>query len=200
MIDTSASGEISHGPNTEDVCLDDLPVIKLSTQNVNQASRIARRRSQSYEKIDGGRIYGHQSSYEAHLTGVIGETAVAEFYNTSINTRPSCHGDDGYDLNIHEVTIDVKTTRTSECSYPKLIVSANAKPTADLYYLVHWVGSRVVRISGYASRYRVFDRSPERFPGEDLNYVVPCSELIVPPEEQPPHPAEEILFHEAEML
>ena len=199
MTRNEPRGEISPEPSPADVPLRDLPTIDLSDQQFTEAERIAHERSRSYEDIDDRRLYGEQTNLDAHLTGVIGELAVAELYDGTIDREIYERGDEGYDLVLNGTTIEVKTTRTSSLTRPVLIVPSEPTPAADYYFLVHWVEPRTVRIIGYASRDRVLDREPRRFPGTTWNYIVPPAELFIPSEHSPPQRVEQQLFFEGEL-
>jgi len=199
MIYKEPSQEVTHGPTPADISIGNLPTVKLTEQQLQRASQIARQRNDTYQKIDGGRVCGEQESYDAHLTGVVGELAVAVQYDGTIDSQTYETGDDGYDLCFGECTIDVKATRTTSRTRPNLIVSADPTPSAAFYYLTHWVEDRLVRIVGYAPQSRVLDREPRQFPGQTLNYIVPPEELFRPPEYRPPQPIEQLLFSEVEM-
>ncbi len=53
-------------------------------------------------------------------------------------------------------------------------------PSADLFVLLHRIGPQTVRIVGTATYAEVVNREPEEKPGDDLNFVVPQSELRLP--------------------
>ena len=199
MSQNESFREVSLGPNPANVPLTDFPVVKLSDQQLREAKRIASRRSESYEAIDGGRVHGNQTYQDAHLTGVVGELAVAQLYDGTIDRRVYDHGDNGHDLVFGQTTLDVKTTQTSALSRPDLIVPVDPTPTADYYFLTHWLDDYHVRILGYASRETILDREPRRFPGTTLNYVVPPTELQTPSEYNPPRCVDELLFFEGEV-
>lgn len=190
--------QISRGPTPGDVPLSDLPVIKLSEQKLTEARKIARQRSESYANIDGGRLHGDQTSRDAHLTGVVGELAVAELYSGSIDRGIYERGDEGYDLLFDGTSIDAKTTQTTALTRPDLIVPTHPAPPADYYYLIHWFETHSARVVGYASQDCVLDCEPRYFPGATQNYVIPPSELAIPSEYQPPQRVEQQLFFEAE--
>ncbi|MFC7028510.1 hypothetical protein ACFQH8_15980 [Halomicroarcula sp. GCM10025710] len=176
--------EVSLGKTPADLPLA-APCVKLTDQQLQDARGIAYRRSRSYESIDGGQVHGEQSYRDAHLTGVVGELAVAQLYDGRIDRDVYEHGDEGHDLIFGRTTFDVKTTKTTALSRPDLIVPVDPTPIADYYFLTHWVEEHRVRVIGYASRGTVLDREPRRFPGETLNYVVPPTELQTPGEYNP---------------
>ncbi len=199
MTRNEPRGEISLGPNPADVPLRELPTIDLTDHQFSEAEQIAHERIESYEGIDDRRLFGEQTNLDAHLTGVVGELAVAELYDGTIDRETYERGDEGHDLAFNGTTIDVKTTRTSSLTRPDLIIPTDPTPTADYYFLVHWVEPRTARIIGYASRDRVLDREPREFPGTTWNYIVPPSELFIPSEHRPPQRVEQQLFFEAEL-
>lgn len=199
MNKNDSTRQICPGPTPGDVPLNDLPLIELSEQHLNEAEKIARQRSKSYANIDGGRLYGVQEIQDAHLTGVIGELAVAELYDGSIDRNIYEKGDEGYDLLFDDTSIDVKTTQTPALTRPDLIVPTDPAPTADYYYLVHWFETHSARVIGYASQERVLNREPKCFPGTTQNYVIPPTELTLASEYQPPQRVEQHLFFEGEL-
>lgn len=181
MQRTTLCREKSHGdPSSESVPLDELPVIELSTRDIRKAYRLASNRNSSYLSIDGGRIYGSQTGRDAHVTGLVGEIAVAQFLGSSLDENVYSGGDDGFDTILNGITIDVKSTKTEALDRPELIVPAHPEPNAHLYFLTHWIADREVRLIGYASLDRVINREPERAPGTTLNYIVPPRELCSP--------------------
>lgn len=176
------------GPTPADVPLNKLPTVTLTDDKLQDAQRIAEARNRSYDKIDGGRVCGDQTSTDAHTTGVIGELVYATRYNVQIDDSVYSYGDDGYDFS-GAITVDVKTTET-HIDRPGLIVPTEPAPAADLYFLVHQIGEKTGRIIGFATRATVTDRTPVRKPGNDLNYVVEQDELWLPPDLNEEHPDE----------
>jgi hypothetical protein len=168
------------GPTPADVPLSKLPTVTLTDDQLRDAQRIAEARNESYDKIDGGRVCGDQTSTDAHTTGVIGELVYATRYNDEIDDSVYSYGDSGYDFS-GTITVDVKTTGT-HLDRPALIVPVDPVPTADLYFLVHRIGEKTARIIGFATHATVTDQTPVRKPGTDLNYVVEQDELWLPPD------------------
>lgn len=199
MSQNESTREVSLGPTPADVPISDFPVVQLTDQQLQEAKRVAFGRSESYECIDGGRVYGEQSCQDVHLTGVIGELAVAQLYDGSIDREVYDRGDGGHDLVFDQTTIDVKTTQTTALTRPDLIVPTDPSPSADYYYLVHWFETHTARIVGYTSQDCVIDREPRCFPGTTENYVISPSELAIPSEYQPPQRVEQQLFFEGEL-
>jgi len=191
--------EVSLGPTPAGVPLSDFPVVQLTDQQLQEAKSVACRRSESYESIDGGRVHGEQSCQDAHLTGVVGELAVAQLYDGTVDREVYERGDDGHDLAFGRTTIDVKTTQTTAISRPDLIIPIDPKPTADYYFLTHWIDDHQVRVLGYSSQDTVLDREQRQFPGSTLNYVVQHAELQIPSEHNPPQRVEDVLFFEGEV-
>jgi hypothetical protein len=179
MTDNDPSGEIPSGQTAADVPLDLLPVVELTDDQYERAEQLAHRRDKSYDSIDGGRVYGTQTSADVHCTGVVGELAYAIKNGLCIDESVYEYGDAGYDLTDGGVTIDTKTTWT-QLDRPDLIVPVEPSPAADLFVLLHRIGPQTVRIVGTATYAEVVDREPEEKPGNDLNFVVPQSELRLP--------------------
>lgn len=174
-------GEKSPGPTPADVPIEALPTVELTTAQMVRAEEIAQSRNDSYASINGGRVCGNQSSTDAHLTGVVGELAYALHYDESIDTEIYEYGDGGYDFSPGSLKIDTKTTATY-INRPSLIVPVEPSPRADLYFFLHRIEERKVRIIGFATRATVVDQTPIRKPGDDLNFVVPQSDLRLPPD------------------
>ncbi len=181
MSQNNLSREKSPGPTPADVPIEALPTVELSTAQFARAEEIAQSRSDSYIPINGGRVCGNQSSTDAHLTGVVGELAYAIHYDESIDSEIYEHGDNGYDFSPGSLTIDTKTTAT-HIEHPSLIVPVEPRPTADLYFFLHRIEERKVRIIGFTTLATVLDQTPIRKPGDNLNFVVPQTELRLPPD------------------
>ncbi len=180
MINNDPSEQKPLGLTPADVSLNLLPTVELTDEQFDRAREIAHSRNKSYERIDGGRICGDQTSFEAHLTGVVGEMAIAIQTGRCIDESIYQYGDGGSDFQ-DSVEIDAKTT-TTHVERPSLIVPVEPSPTADLYHLLHRIDTRTVRIIGFATHATVTDRTPVREPGDSLNYFVPPDELWLPPE------------------
>ena len=192
--------KVSHGTTPVDVSLSDFPIVNLTEDQLREAKRIACHRSESYESIDGGQVYGEQSCQDVHLTGVIGELAVAQLYGGTIDREIYERGDNGHDLVFDQTTFDVKTTQTDATSRPDLIVPVDPNPAADYYFLSHWIDDQRVRVLGYASKNTVLGCEQRRFPGSTLNYVVDHEDLQVPSKQRPPKRVEDLLFFEGEVV
>lgn len=161
--------------------LDSLPTITFDEYLWDLAHGIADLRNRTYNAIDGGRVFGDQSSRGAHLIGVLGELAVAEYLDGMVPedvTVLERYGDRGWDLEIGSARVDVKCTGTY-LDIPDLIVPRYPKPSADGFILAHRVAEREVRLFGYAPRNQLLSKSPQRHPGDTLNYVVPAHELAL---------------------
>lgn len=162
-----------------------LPVVELTTEQLQRVDALAEQRSETYDPIDGGVLFGERDSLTSHQIGLLGELAVAQFYNLSIDSNIYELGDDGTDLELHGESIDVKATATDAMERPELLVRADKSLSADLYvraHVINWdrTGARV-RIIGAASKSVVEDREPQRHPWETKNYVVPPRELTFLP-------------------
>lgn len=162
-----------------------LPVVELTTEQLRRVDALAEQRSETYDPIDGGVLFGERDSLTSHQIGLLGELAVAQFYNLSIDSNIYELGDDGTDLELHGESIDVKATATDAMERPELLVRADKSLSADLYvraHVINWdrTGARV-RIIGAASKSVVEDREPQRHPWETKNYVVPPRELTFLP-------------------
>ena len=189
MSITNSDREKSLGPiSPASVPLRALPVVELTNEQLQRVDNLAQERSETYDSIDGGVLFGGQDSLTSHQIGLLGELAVAQFYGLSIDSDIYRLGDDGTDLVLHGSTIDVKATATDAMERPELLVRADKSHkslNADLYiraHVINWdsTGARV-RIIGAASKATVQDREPQRHPWETKNYVVPPRELSLLP-------------------
>ena len=89
-----------------------------------------------------------------HLTGLLGEDALAKHLGISDRLDVEVYtdgGDDGFDLRFRGATIDVKTVGQHR-SDPDLTVDAYRPLHADYYALASRVGETDVRLVGYAPR------------------------------------------------
>lgn len=155
--------------------IDDCPTVSLTEQEYQIAWHIAAARAISYEGVKD-EPFGSQGRFDAHLTGVLGEVAVAKAVGSEFDDRIYVRGDAGHDLPISGHAADVKATST-HTPEPSLLVRADRKPSAEMFILAHRIEDRTVRLVGWADRQMVTDRSPERKPGARRNYVVPFEEL-----------------------
>jgi hypothetical protein len=154
---------------------EDCPVVTLTEQEFRIGWHIAAARTISYEGVSD-EPFGSQDRFEAHLTGVLGEVAVAKAARSEMDKQIYVHGDAGHDLPIAGYSADVKATAT-HVPEPDLIVPADSEPTAEMYVLAHRIEERKVRLVGWADKDTLTDRAPEREPGSTLNYIVPFDEL-----------------------
>lgn len=168
-----------------DVPVGMMPTVELSKEQVHQATQLAKDRNQSYTAIDGGQLFGPNTSLTSHQVGILGELAVAVAYPAEIDKEQYEFGDDGADLSIWGNRVDVKSTATTAMTRPELLVRADRDVTADLYMLTHLVewgpNGAVVRLLGYTTRENVLQRTPRQHPGQMENYVVTPQELSLPP-------------------
>ena len=169
-----------------DVPLESLPVIELSANQLQRVAQLAQQRNDSYRRIDGGVVFGDRRALENHLVGIVGELAVGKLYNIAIDTATYAYGDDGVDLELAGMELDVKTTASKKARLPELLVRADKPLRADLYIRTYILeldkntGTRV-RVIGCASAERVATTEPRRHPGQRLNHVVEPSEMNLPP-------------------
>ena len=176
----------SPGMTPADVPIDQLPVVKLTAEQVKRAADIAQSRCESYDSIDGGIVFGSQSLLHSHQVGVVGEMAVAKLYDVSFDDQTYQYGDQGSDLRLAGLRTDVKSTASDKVRLPELLVRADKSITAELFIRAHvlqWgadLGAQV-RIIGCAKRSVVAATEPKRHPGHTLNYVVEPSQMALPP-------------------
>lgn len=168
-----------------EVQIDELPVLELDAGQISKVESLARSRARSYEDLDTDEEFGHYDSITRHTVGILGEMAVAQWYNVAIDSSRYEFGDDGYDIVLWGKTVDVKTTATQKLDLPELIVRANRELTADVYFLTHvlnWSPEEArIRLIGYATAEQVRRQSPERHPGSRKNRVIVPNDLRLPP-------------------
>lgn len=153
----------------------DCPVVTLSEQEFEICWHIAAARTLSYEGVSD-EPFGEQNQFQAHLTGTLGEAAVAQATRSQMDDAVYIYGDPGRDLDLWGHAADVKTTAT-HLQKPDLIIGAEQSLDAELYVLAHRISERQIRLLGWADADTVTDRQPEREPGTTLNYIVPFREL-----------------------
>lgn len=185
MKSTTPPGESSPPtvPNSSEAT--ESPVARITDHQLESATRIAEQRARSYRQIDGGRICGTLSNAEAHEIGVIGELAFADLYDTQLDDQIYERGDEGYDFDVNNCKIDIKTTQTESVAQPDLILPPPEKWSAHVYVLAHWQED-VVRFVGLAYRYQLQIKHPERYPAERENIVIRPEDLHPVPETTPP--------------
>jgi len=110
---------------------------------------------------------------ENHLTGLLGEDAVA--HHLGIEDRLDVEvyadgGDGGVDLPYGGATIDVKTVGRHRTS-PALTVDAYQPLTADYYVLASRADRTTCRLIGYAPREFVANAPTRLHNGEPYHYV-----------------------------
>jgi len=107
----------------------DRVLVTVPKMTMRTLHKLASQRSST--KFDGTNKQVDQalSNVEAHYVGLKGEWAVASYLHLDMDTSMSYSGDDGYDLEMRGVTIDVKM------SVQDLKVNKPG-PTADILFLV----------------------------------------------------------------
>ena len=96
-------------------------------------------------------------SYDQHLTGLLGEDALARYLNIADELDVEIYpdgGDGGVDLCYQGATIDVKTVGRHRTN-PALTVDAYRPLNADYYVLVSRIGPCDFRLVGYTPRWFV---------------------------------------------
>lgn len=154
---------------------------EITTSITRRAKEIARKRNSS--KADAGTLHGPRDAIEAHEIGHLGEIIAA---TTGLPLDQAEHispdGDPGWDHSVlnQEETIDTKATATN-AQKPSLVVSARDTPPADYFLLTHIVSEEDIgRIIGFIDRTSLTAQEPQRWPGENLNYVADWSDLYPP--------------------
>jgi len=164
-----------HHENVSSRSINDCPVVRLSEQEYQICRHIAAARTISFQGATD-EPFGEQDQYEAHLTGVIGEAAVAQAARAEMDDAIYVYGDPGHDLDLWGHETDVKCTST-HIQKPDLIIGAEHDLDAEIYILAHRIDDRKVRLLGWADEATITDRQPKPEPGTDLNYIVPFREL-----------------------
>lgn len=172
--DRSAENDSPHDrwPLTPLVSATDVPTSLLPTIEIPEEQYHPLR---EYGLRRGRNAYG---TFDNHELGILGEGAVARFFGTtqSVDTAVYERGDGGVDLEVHGVSIDVKTAGR-RYSTPNLIVDAYQSLQADYYALVHRLGKMHFRLVGYAPRQFVANASTEEYQGCPC-HVVPQRDLF----------------------
>ena len=159
--------------------IDDCPVVRLSEQEYRICWHIAAARTLSYEGVSD-EAFGDQDRFQAHLTGTIGEAAVAQAARAAMDDKIYVRGDPGHDVELWDHPADIKTTAT-HIRKPDLIIPTDQDLSAEMYILAHRISERKVRLVGWAGPQQITDRQPQREPGDELNYIVPFRELRAVP-------------------
>lgn len=172
------SKNASNSPQST-IDLHELPEINFDRNLWEIAQSIAQVRKSIYDDFGGGTVFGSQTSFDAHLKGVVGELAVATYLDELVIedvTVMHAYGDPGWDLELGSLTIEVKTTG-ADYPLPDLIIPAKPEPVADIYILAHRISERSVRLLGWATRKQVLAQPIEREPGTRRNHIVPPEKL-----------------------
>lgn len=114
-----------------------------------------------------------RGSAENHLTGLLGEDALAHYLGIAGRLDTEVYadgGDGGVDLTYRGATIDVKTVGRHR-SNPALTVNAFRPLTADYYVLASRVGKLDCRLIGYAPRKFVANAPIQQHDGEQFHLV-----------------------------
>lgn len=123
----------------------------------------------------GENAYG---TVENHGLGILGEGAFGHFFGSpnAVDTAIYDSGDEGIDLELHGVSIDVKTAGR-EHTRPRLFVSAYQPLRADYYALVNRVGTTSFVLVGYAPRQFVANAPVQEYRGDSC-HIVPLEHLF----------------------
>lgn len=160
------------------------------------AERIGRERNRSFEEMDwyenDKNTWGKDPETRNQI-GLLGELAVAQYYDLTINADTEQWSDGGYDflavVDGAEQTIDVKSTRHD----PSWLFVKEGKVTAD-YYILAQVRDEDVVLIGTATRSMV-EKAPieESMRYGHRNHEIQRSDLQEPPAANqvtpPPNPS-----------
>lgn len=157
-----------------DLSIEEYPTIHIPTSRFDVLVEHARRIADSWN-----------APRENHVTGLLGEDAVAQGLEVeeSINTEVYPDGGDGgVDLRYRGATIDVKTVGRHRCD-PALTVDIGQPLTADYYALVSRIGPTDFRLIGYAPRWFVANAPIREHEGRryhlvDQQYLFPFPTVV----------------------
>jgi len=115
-----------------------------------------------------------RSDLEINISGFAGEIAFARLFDTELDMGNAHRV---HDTTLHGATVDVKTFQWEGAH---LLVPFNKKDKqCDIYTVM--VGSfPTFTFAGWATNHDVFDREPEKFPKDRMNFVVRRHELRLP--------------------
>lgn len=154
-----------------------MPTIHITEPLYQFAQILSAQRGEKCKRL-GDNTYGSvRGGVEAHLIGVIGELAVAHFFNIPVDTNIYAYGDGGIDLKINDKNIAVKTT--TYFSSPKLSVEVN-KFRDDCCYFGCALKDRTINLFGWATAEEVAAAEQKRWINKDsapLNYVLDINEM-----------------------
>lgn len=127
------------------VPVSEMPKAVQPTVEISDAKRIP------LSELGTERARGGPGSIENHIRGILGEFAVAKFFDVpgKVDNEIYEYGDPGYDLQINGNTIDVKTVGP-RANNPGLMIDATQEIKADYYVLVQELNANTYRIIGYA--------------------------------------------------
>lgn len=189
MSQESLNREKSLGLTPADVPLEALPLVELTTEDIQRALELAEKRNDSYKAIDGGVVFGGRDSLTSHQIGLLGELAVAKLYGIEIDASTYQWGDNGKDHSLFGVDIDVKSTATKKVRRPDLLVRTDKPLRAELFiraHVVDWDSSSArVRIIGCASQEKIEEQTPDDQLFDVENYIVNPEEMSFLPFLQP---------------
>jgi hypothetical protein len=149
-----------------------MPLIELTPQQVDDARELGRKRSESYTREGYGTERGNTLP-NVHTCGVLAEMAVAEYYGARLDRTIIDGGDNGSDLIIGDIEVDVKANRRDR---NELLVKEH-KADADVFILCNIETEHKIRLVGYAKHGKVIDRLPRYYPTDIKNYVLHWTEL-----------------------
>jgi len=132
--------------SSADLALSDYPIINIPNSRRDALTEHAKRISDNAV-----------GSYEHHLTGLLGEDALARYLDIADKLDVKIYpdgGDGGVDLCYQGATIDVKTVGRHRTN-PDLTVNAYRPLNANYYVLVSRVGPCDFRLIGYTPRWFV---------------------------------------------
>lgn len=126
-------------------------IVELSPEDMALAKEIASKRD-GQKKGYSSSAYWNKSS---HYCGILGEIAYARHYGVPVDSNLDPLGDDGFDLRILGLSIDVKTTKYSP---PILKINSMDDMKSDMLALALVQGGCFIELCGFCDRERLKSR------------------------------------------
>jgi len=125
---------------------------EFTEEDLDLARNLARLRNGNKKKhnVQSRKKDNSQGEEEIHKVGLMGEIAVARVLNTRVNQTIDKSGDDGYDVEVGPLTVEIKTRKGEEKDYA--MYNASADIQADIGILCWLVKSNVVEVVGWITK------------------------------------------------
>jgi hypothetical protein len=115
-----------------------------------------------------------KSDLEINISGFAGEIAFARLFEVDLDMGDTHRV---HDTTLHGTTVDVKTFQWGGAD---LLVPFNKKDKQCEIYVLMVGKLPTLTFAGWATNHDVFDRTPEKYPLERINFVVRRHELRLP--------------------